>query len=232
MIAELIKDNLGVELTKQQVRQFNLYANYLIEENKKYNLTSITNMEDVYIKHFLDSLLIINSIDFNKVDKMCDIGTGAGFPGIPIKILYPHINLTLVDSVKKKTTFLTNLTNLLKMDKVVIINDRIENLSNKYNNYFDLVTARAFSNLVMLLEMGIPLLKVDGYMLSMKASNYQEDLAQSEKALQILKSKVVKIDKKELPNNVGTRNQIVIKKEKSVKGFPRSFKMIKNNPLK
>jgi|SRR5690554_3830919 len=232
MIAQIIKENLGVELTTYQEQLFVKYANYLIEENKKYNLTSITDINEIYIKHFLDSLLIINSVDFDNIKTMCDIGTGAGFPGVPIKILYPHLKLTLVDSVKKKTVFLTNLVELLNLDDVVIINDRIENLNNKYNNYFELVTARAFSSLVVLLELGIPLLKVDGIMISMKASNYLNDVEEASGALKILKSQIVKVDQMKLPNNYGLRNQIVIRKKQIVKGYPRSFNLIKNKPLK
>lgn len=230
MLVKLLKDELNIELTDKQIIQFEKYTNFLTEENKKYNLTRIENTESIYIKHYLDSLLIVKTLDFNNIKSLVDLGSGAGFPAIPLKIIYPHIKMYLVESITKKANFLGELINILELEDINILNERAETLSN-YKNKFDCVTARAFSNLQVLLELSIPLLKVNGHLIAMKALNYQNELTNAANALKILKAQVEKIDKMELPNNLGVRNQIVIRKLNNVSGYPRAYSLIKKKPL-
>ena len=143
--------------------QFKIYYEFLISENEKYNLTSITNKDEVYIKHFYDSIQLENIINFEKKIDMCDVGSGAGFPSIPLKILYPNINLTIIEPTLKRCNFLKELCEKLKLENVTIINDRAENIKDLK---FDIVTARAVSNLPILLELCIPLTKGNAYFIA------------------------------------------------------------------
>ena len=171
-------EKLNITLTKNQKEQFNKYYEYLIEYNSHTNLTTITKKEDVYLKHFYDSILLSQSIDFKNIETMLDIGCGAGFPGLVIKILYPHLKLTLLDSNNKKTTFCNNLKDILNVENVTVINNRAEDYIKEKREYFDLVTARAVKNLPMLVELSIPYVKIDGHFIAMK-SDYEEELNHS-----------------------------------------------------
>src|SRR5690554_6174133 len=162
--------------------KFKTYYQFLIEENKKYNLTSITDEEEVYIKHFQDSIKTEIAIDFNEVESLCDIGSGAGFPGIPLKIKYPHLKLTIIEPTKKRCHFLEQLVLKLNLKDVIIRNDRAENI-NDLRETFDVVCARAVASLPILLEICIPYVKVSGYFIALKGPNYQEEVANSENAL-------------------------------------------------
>lgn len=230
MLVKLLKDELNIELSEKQIIQFEKYTDFLTQENKKYNLTRIENEESIYIKHYLDSLLIIKALDFNKIKVMADLGSGAGFPAIPLKIIYPHLKIYLVESVTKKTNFLKELINILELEDIFVLNERAETLS-KYKNKFDCITARAFSNMQVLLELSIPLLKIDGHLIAMKALNYENELTNAANALKILKAQVENVYKMELPNNLGVRNQVVIKKTNNVSGYPRAYSIIKKKPL-
>ena len=145
----------------------------MLSENEKYNLTGITTYEDVLIKHFYDSLTILKTNDFKDGTSVCDIGSGAGFPGIPLKIIKPGIKLTLVESQTKKANFLKELSSLLKLDNVVVINSRAEEFAETNKEKFDVVTARAVAPLNILNELTLPLVKVGGYFLAMKGDNYE-----------------------------------------------------------
>ena len=206
---------------------FKKYYNFLIEENKKYNLTSITEEKEVYIKHFLDSLSIENIIDLNNIS-LCDVGSGAGFPSIPLKIMYPSIKLTIIEPTAKRCNFLQQVVEMLNMKDVKIINDRAENIKDMH---FDVVCARAVSNLPILLELCIPLVKVNGYFIAMKGSNYKEELDISNNALKELDSRIDSLYKYDL-DEFGNRVLIKIKKDKQTKKiYPRMYSQIKKKPL-
>ena len=171
-IEELKK--IDINITDYQLEQLENYYNLLIEENKKYNLTSITNKEDVYLKHFYDSLTILKIIKLTN-QTLCDIGTGAGFPGIVLKIMYPNLKVTLIDSTLKKCNFLNIVIEKLKLKEIEVINERAEIYSKNVREKYDIVTSRAVAPLKHLLEYSIPLVKVNGYYIAMKG-NIKEEL--------------------------------------------------------
>ena len=206
---------------------FKKYYEFLISENEKYNLTSITLEKEVYVKHFLDSLALENIIDLKEVT-LCDVGSGAGFPSIPLKIMYPNIKLTIIEPTLKRCKFLESLVELLKLDNVEIINDRAENIKNRY---FDIVTARAVSNLSILLELCIPLVKVNGYFIGYKGSNYKEELDGANGAIKALNVKLVDVYEYDL-EEYGRHSLIKFLKDKETnKIYPRPYAQIKKKPL-
>ena len=208
-----------------------IYYDYLVSENKKYNLTAITNKEEVYIKHFEDSLSVDKIIEFNNITSICDVGSGAGFPGIVLKIKYPHLKLTIIEPTTKRCNFLSQLVLKLDLKDVIIINGRAEDMNNLRSSY-DLVVARAVSSLPILLELCIPLVKVNGYFIALKGSNYKAEIEQSVNALQILNASIEELFEYELSNNYGMHSLIKISKEKATNNnYPRLYKDIKNKPL-
>ena len=224
-------EKLNIILTETQKKQFQNYYKYLVEYNSHTNVTSITNLEDVYLKHFYDSILLSQAIDFNKIENMLDIGCGAGFPGMVLKILFPHLQLTLLDSNNKKTTFCNNLINILNVENVEVINKRAEEYIDNRREFFDLVTARAVKNLPVLIELSIPYVKINGKFIAMK-SDYEEELDKSFNGIKILGGEYLKTQNINLPNNEGIRNFIIIKKEKKTdKKYPRKYNKILKKPL-
>ena len=223
--------NIDIILTQNQINKFKIYYEYLIEYNKHTNLTSITTKEDVYLKHFYDSCLLTKTIDFNNIDTMLDIGCGAGFPGIVIKILFPNIKLTLLDSNNKKTKFCESLSTLLELDNVEIVNKRAEEYIIEKREYFDIVSARAVKNLPVLIELSIPYVKQNGYFIAMK-SDYEEELNNSKNGIKVLGAEYIKTININLPNNTGIRNFILIKKiKKTNPKYPRNYSQIIKKPL-
>ena len=224
-------NKLGIILTNIQKEQLSKYYEYLIEYNSHTNVTSITEKNDVYLKHFYDSILLSQTIDFNKIEKMLDIGCGAGFPGLVLKIIFPHIHLTLLDSNNKKTTFCKNLIDIINVENVEVINKRAEEYINEKREFYDLVTARAVKNLPVLNELSIPFVKENGYFIAMK-SDYQEELENSQNGIKILGGKYLGTKNINLPNNEGYRNFIIIKKQnKTDKKYPRVYNQILKKPL-
>lgn len=224
-------ENIGINLNDIQKEQFEKYYEYLIEYNSHTNVTSITNKEDVYLKHFYDSILLTQSTNFNNINSMLDIGCGAGFPGLVIKIIYPNINLTLLDSNNKKTTFCSNLVNILGLENVEVINKRAEEYIKGKREYYDLVTARAVKDLSILNELAIPYVNVNGYFIAMK-SNYEEELNNSINGINTLGGKYLETKNIDLPNNFGTRNFVIIKKiNKTNIKYPRQYNQILKKPL-
>lgn len=219
---------LNIELSSKQKELFERYYEFLIQENKKYNLTAITNKEEVYYKHFYDSLTLIKTNLIKEGVSLCDIGSGAGFPSIPLKIIFPNLELTIVESQTKKTEFLNKLVKHLEIEKVEVINERAEEYAHK--KYFDIVTARAVADLTILNELCLPLVKKNGYFIAMKG-NYKEELEKSLNGINILGGKLLNVISFDLPKAMGKRNLIIIKKEKMVKGYPRIFSQIKKKPL-
>jgi len=211
--------------------KFNIYYNYLVQENEKYNLTNITEKEEAYIKHFYDSIQLEQVIDLNNIKSICDVGSGAGFPSIPLKIVYPHLHITIIEPTLKRCNFLNNLVKLLQLDNVTIINDRAENMSN-LRNTFDVVTARAVASMPVLLELCVPLVKVNGYFISLKGSSFHEEMIKSYNAIKLLDVQVKTVKEYELLNNYGKHSIIMFEKikETNIK-YPRKYSIIKNKPL-
>lgn len=211
--------------------KFKTYYQFLIEENKKYNLTSITDEEEVYIKHFQDSIKTEIAIDFNEVESICDIGSGAGFPGIPLKIKYPHLKLTIIEPLLKRCNFLNKLVLKLGLKDVIIRKERAEDID-KLREGFDLVVARAVSLLPMLLELSLPYVKTGGYFIALKGSNYEEEIELSKNALKLLSSEIEEVFTYELDKGYGSRSLIKIKKlEVTDRKYPRRYSRIKKQHL-
>lgn len=211
--------------------KFLLYYNYLVQENEKYNLTNITEKEEAYIKHFYDSIQLEQVVDLNTINSICDVGSGAGFPSIPLKIVYPHLHITIIEPTLKRCNFLNNLVKLLQLDNVTIINDRAENMSN-LRDTFDIVTARAVASMPILLELCVPLVKVNGHFISLKGSSFHEEMIKSYNAIKLLDVKVHIIKEYELLNNYGKHSIIMFEKVKQTNSkYPRKYSIIKNKPL-
>jgi 16S rRNA (guanine527-N7)-methyltransferase len=226
-----LSTGLNIEINDYQEHQFEIYYEFLVEYNKITNLTRITEKNEVYYKHFYDSLTMASSINIQDVHSICDMGSGAGFPSIPLKIIYPHLNVTIVDSLNKRIVFLQKLIAKLNIDNVTLVHDRVEHYALEHQRQFDIVTARALGSLSLISEMGIPMIKDRGRFIALKGINYELELSESTQTLKSLGSKVEDIKKYDLPHEFGTRYHIVIKKMKHVKGYPRHFSMMSKNPL-
>lgn len=226
---ELSKININI--TDEQLRKLEEYYNLLIEWNNKINLTRITQKEEVYLKHFYDSLTINKIINLNEVNNLCDFGTGAGFPGLVIKILFPHIKITLVDSLNKRINFLNDVINKLNLKNIETIHSRVEDFGKTHREIYDLVTARAVASLNILLEYAIPMVKVNKYFLALKA-NIDEELKLSENATKILKINLIKREEFNLPFEESKRNLLLYQKEEKTNiKYPRNSGEIKKKPL-
>ena len=222
---------IGIELDDKKLSDLERYFELLVEWNLKMNLTGITKKEDVYLKHFYDSLTLIKAIDLNKISTLCDIGTGAGFPGLVIKIVFPEIKVTLVDSLNKRINFLNEVIKELNLTNIETISSRIEEYGIKNREIYDVVVARAVASLPVLLEYAIPLVKVDGYFISMKSTSDEvNDLKNVYKKLNIVLDDVITFL---LPFENSNRALIKFKKESITnKVFPRKYVEIKRKPLK
>ena len=210
-IEECKKRNLVI--SEEMITQLDTYAKLLKEWNSKMNLTAIDEREEVYEKHFFDSILPLNDSIQGKV---ADVGTGAGFPGIPIKIYRPEVEVTLVESLNKRINFLNEVISKLGLEKINTIHARVEEFARnkKYREKFDIVTARAVANLTVLSEYLLPLTKTNGKCICMKGSNIEEECKESKKAIEILGGKIVEIEEFYLPDSDIKRNIINIKKIK------------------
>lgn len=228
---ELLKE-LDIELTEKKYNQLCEYYKLLVEWNNKINLTSITEETQVFIKHFYDSLSINKIIDLSTIKTLCDIGTGAGFPGIVIKIVFPNIHVTLVDSLTKRIKFLEVVKEQLNLNDLDIINSRAEIYSKNTREKFDIVTSRAVAKLNVLLELSFSAVKENGYFIAMKSSNANEELDLSRNALKELDGKVEKIENLNLPLVNEPRTLIkIFKTRKTKEKYPREFKQISKNAL-
>lgn len=220
---------LNIDLTEKILDQLDAYYQLLIEWNEKINLTAITDKNEVYLKHFYDSLTLCKVIDLNNEESLCDIGTGAGFPGIVLKICFPHLKLTLVDALNKRINFLKLVCAELGLNGVECIHARAEEYALKNRELFDVVTARAVAPLNILLEYSIPLVKVSKYFIALKGN---EDINESKNALKVLNCKLLDISKFLLPIEESNRSIIKIEKLGNTSGkYPRRFAEIKKKPL-
>lgn len=223
-----------IELSSQQLAQFETYYEMLIEWNNKINLTAITDKKEVYLKHFYDSISAAFYIDTAKPLQICDVGAGAGFPSIPIKICFPHLQLTIVDSLQKRILFLDALAEALSLKNVSFFHDRAETFAQKeaHREQYDLVTARAVARMSVLSELCLPLVKKNGSFVAMKAASANEELAAAKKAIAILGGKVNSIHSFKLPLEESERNIIVIRKVKNTpKKFPRKPGIPNKTPI-
>lgn len=222
---------LGIVLTRTQENQLEMYYNLLIEWNNKMNLTGITERNSVYLKHFYDCITLIKAIDLTKNLKIVDVGTGAGFPGLVLKIVFSNLDVVLVDALNKRINFLNHVIESLKLENIEAIHDRIENYAKNNLEVFDLVTCRAVAKLNIISELCLPLAKINGYFIPMKATI--EDEISDTKYLEVLKSKVESVITFNLPIENSVRNLIVIKKYASIdKKYPRQYDKIIKKPLK
>ena len=224
----------GIELNDRQKDQFERYFELLIEWNEKINLTAITEKNEVYLKHFYDSIApVLQGLIGNQELKLLDIGAGAGFPSLPMKIIYPQLDVTIIDSLNKRINFLKLLAEELKLDKVHFYHGRAEDLAQDkaFRAQFDLVTARAVARMQVLSELTIPYLKVGGKLLALKASNAPEELEEAKNALNLLFSKVQDNLSYALPNGDPRFITVVEKKKETPNKYPRKAGMPNKRPL-
>lgn len=224
----------GIVLTERQEEQFIRYYELLIQWNKVMNLTGITEFDQVLLKHFADSLSIAGTVDMKKINTCIDVGTGAGFPGIPIKIAFPHIKVTLLDSLNKRVKFLNKVVEELDLKDVVTLHGRAEDYAKKeeYREQFDLCASRAVANLSTLSEYCLPFIKKGGCFVSYKSADSDEEIKMSEKALDILGGKIEKIDKFTLPGSDMGRALVMIEKVKNTpRKYPRKAGVPSKEPL-
>jgi len=223
-----------VTLSDNQKWQLQRYYELLVEWNEKMNLTGITKQEEVYLKHFYDSLLgFLMFENIYNCKTLCDVGSGAGFPALPVKIVFPHLKMDLVDSLGKRVNFLNHVINEIGLQEVKAYHSRAEDYAKKHREYFDIVTARAVARLNILSELCVPLVKVEGYFIALKSQTGDEELTESKKALETLGVKLIDVKQIQLPEEAGQRTNIYIKKEKKTPiKYPRAFGKIKTNPIK
>ncbi len=224
-IAETKK--LCINLDEKQLSQLEEYYKLLVEWNEKINLTRIIEHDDVYLKHFYDSLTLIKVIDLNQNLSLCDVGTGAGFPGIVLKICFPSLRITLVDSLQKRINFLNEVINKLDLKDIEAIHDRAEDYAKNHREEYDIVTSRAVANLRVLSELSIPMVKVNGVFLPMKAT-IEEELEEAKDIIHKLSGKLEKQETFNLPIENSIRNILLIKKESKTNPiYPRRMDKIK-----
>lgn len=218
---------LGIELTSQQLEKLNQFYELLISWNQKMNLTRIIEKEDVYLKHFYDSLTLSKVIDLNQDLTLCDVGSGAGFPGIILKICFPNLKITLLDSLQKRVNYLNEIIKELDLKNIEAIHTRAEDYAKQNREKFDIVTARAVANLKILSELCIPMVKVNGLFIAMKA-NIEKEIENSTEILKKLDSKIEKIETFYLPIENSIRNIIMIQKQKPTNNlYPRRIEKMK-----
>lgn len=226
--------NLNIEVTQNLYERFEIYYENLVSYNEKVNLTAITEKNDVFIKHFLDSVSLLSVCNIKKNSGVIDIGTGAGFPGIPLKIVRDDINLTLVDSLAKRVVFLNQMVELLNLKNTVAIHSRAEDLSNKedFRQQYDYSVSRAVANMPVLLEYVSPFVKVGGQIILLKGSKTKDEIESSKNAIKVLGLKLEKVDKIELFDKVNEHYIVTFSKIKdTAKKYPRNSAQIKKNQL-
>ena len=225
-------ENLGLKLNNKHEEMFDKYFAELVEVNKYMNLTAITERQEVYRKHFLDSLEITRAIKMKDTYTLCDVGSGAGFPSIPLAIVDENVKVTIIDALNKRIKFLNDLTKKLGLSNVEALHKRAEDYVKEVGASFDVVTARAVARLNVLAELCLPLVKVGGTFVAMKGSSGSEELEEAKKGISILGGRIVDVIDIVLPDEDEKRQLIIIYKEKDTpRKYPRSFAKIKERPL-
>lgn len=227
-------NQLSIEYSESQIEKLLKYYEMLIEKNKVMNLTAITEFDEVVEKHFIDSLSIVRVIDMKIVHSIIDIGTGAGFPGIPVKIMFPHVKVTLVDSLNKRVNFLNEVIENLELSDIEAYHGRAEDYGRdkKFREKYDVCVSRAVANLASLSEYCMPFVKPDGYFISYKAGDCEKEIDNSKNAIKILSGKIEKVEKFSLPDSEISRSFIKIKKIKNLSNkYPRKSGIPSRNPL-
>ena len=225
---------LGIQLTEKQKQQFDKFYELLVEWNKVMNLTGITEYEEVNEKHFVDSVALVKAVSLNEKQNLIDVGTGAGFPGIPLKIVFPHLKVTLLDSLNKRIKFLDTVIEELGLEHIETIHGRAEDFAKQadYREQYDICVSRAVANLATLSEYCIPYVKIGGLFIPYKSGEIEEELSHSEKAITILGGKLDQVIKFELPGSEIGRSFVKIEKVKSTaKTYPRKAGLPSKEPL-
>ena len=225
--------DINIEISENQAKKFYDYMNLLLEWNKKINLTAIIEPDEVILKHFIDSLTSIRFLKGN--EKIIDVGTGAGFPGIPIKIMFEDTNIVLADSLNKRINFLNEVISKLELKNIECIHQRAEDIGQnpQFREKFDIATSRAVANLTVLSEYLLPLVNLNGRMICLKGSNIEEEIKESRNAINILGGKSVEIDSFTLPSSDNSRNIIISRKFKNTPNiFPRKAGLPSKEPIK
>ncbi|HAM30827.1 MAG TPA: 16S rRNA (guanine(527)-N(7))-methyltransferase RsmG [Erysipelotrichaceae bacterium] len=220
--------DIGVQLDEKALELFDIYAGELVAWNEKMNLTAITEEEEVWEKHFYDSILPFASLNPRS---MCDVGSGAGFPGIPVKIAFPECHMTLLEPLQKRCRFLNEVKETLGLKDVQIVNARAEDYVKEAREKFEVVSARAVARLSILLELCVPLLKPDGIMVALKGKNGEEELKNAQKAVHELGIRLIR-EEKTIIEDDSTRINFYFKKMRPTpKKYPRAYGQIKKKPL-
>ena len=220
-------EKLGIEVTKEKMDKLNKFYNLLIEWNEKINLTTITKEKEVYLKHFYDSLTLVKEINFNKSIYLCDVGSGAGFPGIVLKIFFPNIRIKLIDSLQKRVNYLNTIIKELDLQEIDAEHYRMEEYSKLNEEKFDYITARAVANLYLLTEISIRSLKLNGHLVFMKA-NCEEEIEKLKNKETLLGLKIENINKFKLPIEDSNRTLInMVKINHTDKKYPRRIEIIR-----
>ena len=224
----------GIDLSEEQKWQLHRYYELLVEWNEKMNLTGITEVNEVYLKHFYDSLIgFLMFEEIGNCKTLCDVGSGAGFPALPVKIVFPHLKMDLVDSLGKRVNFLNHVINETKLKDIQAYHSRAEEYVGRHRESFDIVTARAVARLNILSELCVPLVKEEGYFIALKGQTGEDELIESKRALETLGVQIIDVKQIELPEEAGSRTNIYTKKYKNTpKKYPRAYGQIKNKPLK
>ena len=223
---------LGINYDSLMDEKFNIFYEELIRVNEYMNLTAITERDEVYNKHFLDSLTILKAINSNDNLKLLDVGSGAGFPAIPLAITTNNLDITIIDALGKRIKFLNELIKKLELTNVKALHKRAEDYAKDARELYDITTARAVARLPMLCELCLPLTKVGGCFIAMKAQSAALEIEEAKKAIEILGGKIENVLGLRLPNEIGTRAIIIIRKIKSTPAkYPRAFAKIKEKPL-
>lgn len=225
---------LHIALSEKQMEQFLQYYELLVEKNKVMNLTAITEFDEVVEKHFLDSVSLTKQMDLHQPLKVLDLGTGAGFPGIPLKIVFPELEITLMDSLNKRVLFLQDVISSLQLENIEAVHGRAEEAARnkKYRESFDLCVSRAVANISTLSEYCLPFVKIGGSFISYKSSTIEDELEDGKKGIAILGGKVKDVYKFTLPDSELQRSFVIIEKEKKTpKAYPRKAGTPSKEPL-
>lgn len=222
---------IGININEEQINLLDKFYHLLIEWNEKINLTTITEYNDVYLKHFYDSLTLFKEVDLTKNISLCDVGSGAGFPGIVLKICFPNLRITLVDSLQKRVNYLNEIIKELGLNDIHAVHTRMEEYSKLHEEEYDVITARAVAKINILLEISVRALKKNGYLVLMKA-NCEEEIENCNSALSLLSCRIKNINEFYLPKERSKRTLIKMEKiNKTDSKYPRTIDKIKKQPL-